>query len=80
MKDVPTFTVSEGENIVDMTTESGICKSKREAREFISCGAISINNKKVDTLEYTISKEEAIDGQVLLIKKGKKNYFVGKFN
>lgn len=80
MKDVPTFTVSDGENIVDMTTESGICKSKREAREFISCGAISINNKKVDTLEYTISKEEAIDGQVLLIKKGKKNYFVGKFN
>ncbi len=80
MKDVPTFTVSEGENIVDMATESGICKSKREAREFISCGAISINNKKVDTLEYTISKEEAIDGQVLLIKKGKKNYFVGKFN
>ena len=43
----------------------------------ISGNAISINNKKETDLEKIITKSDAIDEKVLLIKKGKKNYFLG---
>ena len=43
----------------------------------ISSGAISINNEKVKDLDKVITNKDAIDGKVLLIKKGKKNYFMG---
>ena len=43
----------------------------------ISSGAISINNEKITDLEKNITSKDAIDGKVLLIKKGKKNYSMG---
>jgi tyrosyl-tRNA synthetase len=43
----------------------------------ISSGAVSINNEKVKDLDKVITNKDAIDGKVLLIKKGKKNYFMG---
>ena len=43
----------------------------------ISSGAVSINNEKIKDLDKVITNKDAIDGKVLLIKKGKKNYFMG---
>ena len=43
----------------------------------ISSGAVSINNEKVKDLDKVITNKDAIDGKVLLIKKGKKKYFIG---
>ena len=45
----------------------------------ISAGAISFNNKKVMELEYVIQKDAAIEQQIFVIKKGKKNMFIGTF-
>ena len=77
VKDVPRFDVSVGINIADLLVNNNICSSKREAREMISGNAISINGKKINDLEHSISKDDAIQGKVLLIKKGKKNYYLG---
>ena len=54
-----------------------IFSSKREARELISGNALSLNNQKITDLEYKITKEKAIDGEIFLIRKGKKNYYIG---
>jgi len=54
-----------------------ICSSKREAREMISSGAILINNKKINDENLIVNKELAIEGKVLLIRKGKKKYYLG---
>ena len=75
-KGVTTFKVVES-NIVDLLVNNNICSSKREAREFVSAGAISINNKKVIDLDYVLSVDDTIDGKVLIIKRGKKNYYLG---
>jgi len=80
LKDVPSFTLDEDLNIVDMLVNNGICSSKREAREMVSGNAIAINNQKITDLEYIISSNDAIDGRALLIKKGKKNYYLGIYN
>ena len=71
--------VYEG-NIVDVLVDSKVFSSKREARELITGNALSINNKKVNDVNYVISKNDLIDNKIVVIKKGKKNYFIGKFN
>lgn len=77
VKDVPRFDVEKDVNILDMLVNNNICSSKREAREMVSGNAISINGKKINDLEHNISTSDAIEGKVLLIKKGKKNYYLG---
>ena len=71
--------VYEG-NIVDVLVDAKVFSSKREARELITGNALSINNKKVNDVNYIISKNDLIDNKIVVIKKGKKNYFIGKFN
>lgn len=77
IKDIPKFNVNNGELLIDVLVNNKVVSSKREAREMISVGAISVNGKKETNLEKIITKEDAIENKVLLIKKGKKNYYLG---
>ncbi len=77
LKDIPTFEIKENELLVDLLVNGQICTSKREAREMISNGAISINNKKETNLEKSITKEDFIENKIIIIKKGKKKYYLG---
>jgi tyrosyl-tRNA synthetase len=65
-------------NVVDFITNMEVVKSKREAREFIGNGAISINGEKVESVDLMITDDMFIDGTYVVVKKGKKNYFIGK--
>ncbi|MBW8362275.1 MAG: tyrosine--tRNA ligase [Kaistella sp.] len=67
-----------GQNIIDLISEkSGFLKSKGEAKRELQGNAISINKEKVsDTFEVT--EKDLIDGNFLLLQKGKKNYFIVK--
>ena len=77
IKDISKFNVKNGELLIDVLVNNNVVSSKREAREMINAGAISINGKKEIDLEKNITKNDAIEDKVLLIKKGKKNYFLG---
>lgn len=77
LSDVPQFDVNENISLLDMLVDSKVCSSKREAREMISGNAISINNEKVTDLEKVITSNDLIEGKVMLLKKGKKNYYIG---
>lgn len=77
LKGVPTLEVELNKNIVDFMVDNKICASKREAREFISAGAICLNNKKINTNEYVVDLKDTIDNKVMIIRKGKKNYYLG---
>ena len=68
------------DNIVDLLIELEAAKSKREAREFITGNAIKINGEKITKLEYKIEEKDFIDNTYIIIKRGKKNYYVGKKN
>lgn len=79
-KNVPTFKIDSNVNIVDMLVDSKIASSKREAREFISAGSITINEEKITDLDYNITKKLAIDSEILVVRRGKKKYFIGKIS
>lgn len=76
-KDVPSFEVKEGTKLIDMLVDNGICSSKREAREFLNAGSISINDEKVKDEQMLIKSNIAIDGEILVIKRGKKKNYIG---
>ena len=58
--------------MIDLLVNNAICTSKREAREMLTSGAISINGEKVVDENQIITKEMAIDQSILVIRKGKK--------
>ena len=72
--------VSVDTNVLDLLIEMGIASSKREAREFVSGNAVSINGEKNNNLEYIISENDFLFGEYIIIKRGKKNYYIGKMN
>ena len=78
-KDIPSFEISSEVSLIDMLVNNGICSSKREAREFIGSGAITINGDKMSDENMIITKDMAVEGKVLVIRRGKKKYFLGKF-
>ncbi|AYA77398.1 tyrosine--tRNA ligase [Bacillus sp. Y1] len=80
-KDVPSFTYEQGGslNIVELLVNSGIVQSKRQAREDVTNGAISVNGVRVNELEYTLDEKDRIDGEFTVIRRGKKKYFLIKY-
>ena len=54
-----------------------VATSKREAREFVSGNAISINGEKVNSLDYVISEKDFLCNKYMVVKRGKKNYYIG---
>ncbi len=77
MKGVATFEASLDVNIVDFLVDNKVVASKREAREFITAGAISLNNRKITDLEYVVTNKDTIENEVIIVKRGKKNYYLG---
>ncbi|GGF99005.1 tyrosine--tRNA ligase 2 [Paenibacillus aceti] len=74
-KEMPTFHASnEAKNIVDWLVDVGIEPSKRQAREDITNGAISLNGEKVTDTEMNITVDNSFEGKFIIIRKGKKNY------
>ena len=76
-KGVPTFETKDGANIIEMLVEGNVASSKREAREFVNAGSITINEEKITDENYIINNTLAIDEEILVVRRGKKKYFIG---
>ena len=74
---VPNVKLEDNIKLIDLLVNTNICSSKREAREMLEAGAIYLNNKKYTDENVIINKDIAIDGKVIIIKKGKKKQFIG---
>ena len=77
-KDYEKIPVDKGINILDLLINMKAASSKREAREFVAGNAVSINGEKVTDLEYTISDKDFLDKTYIILRRGKKNYYIGK--
>lgn len=77
-KNVPAFETENNIDIINMLVNAKIASSKREAREFVSAGSIIINEEKITDENYIINKDIAIDNEILVVRRGKKKYFIGK--
>lgn len=78
LKNVPTSTVKTNLTVVELLVHAKIVNSKREARELIRNGAIAINGNKIIKEELILTVKEALYHKYLVIKRGKKQYFLIK--
>ena len=62
-------------NIVEALVEAGVEKSKRQAREDVTNGAIRVNGEQIRDTETNISAHPNTNGKFIIVRKGKKNYF-----
>ena len=76
-KGVPTFEINEEIPLIDLLINNSIASSRREAREFLNGNAISINGDVVNDENMIINNSIAIDNKVIVIRRGKKKYFLG---
>ena len=64
--------------LVDALVNTKAASSRREARTFISSGAVSVNGEVVKDVEFVIEKANAFDNDFTILRRGKKNYYVLK--
>ena len=79
-KNMPHIEVKEELNIVAFLVNTNICSSKREAREFINSGSITINEEKITDETVIVNKEKTINNDTFVVRKGKKKYFIVKYS
>ena len=78
MKNVPQVTLTAGP-LPDALVAAKVCSSKREAREFIGNGAISINGEIVKDAAWELTPDCALEGGIVIIRRGKKKFYMGEF-
>ena len=78
MKGVPSFKYSEELPLIDILVNNNMASSKREAREFINNNAVSINGEVVNDEKKLITKDMALEGKVIIFRRGKKKYFLAE--
>lgn len=75
-KGVPSIAVDEDVNLVDALVLVQAASSKRQAREFITNKAVSLNGQVITDVDFILTKETALAQQYQIIRRGKKNYYL----
>jgi tyrosyl-tRNA synthetase len=65
---------AENLSVLDLLTRVGLAASRREARDLVNAGAVSINGRRVQSVDTAVSRETARFGRFVIIRKGKKSY------
>ena len=78
-KGAPSIEIEGEMTLLDLLVNNNIASSRREAREFLSAGSITINGDKFQDESQMITKDLAIGGHTMIIRRGKKKQFVVKF-
>ena len=79
--DVPSMSIAgiefdgEGLSVVDMVSRAAGA-SKSEARRLVQQGGVSVNDRKISDANARLTRGDAIDGRVFLLRKGARQRFV----
>jgi tyrosyl-tRNA synthetase len=77
--DVPSTSWSKSDlaesplDAVTLLTTTGLAKSNREAREFLSAGSVLVNGMKIG-LETAFTVDDLLHGSTLLVRRGRKQW------
>lgn len=75
-KNIKSAEIDNDINILDALINTGLASSKREAREFVSSGAVTVNGEKINAIDYIVSKGKALYNEYSVVRRGKKKYSV----
>ena len=76
LSQLPKTQVKKGEDFptwVDLLAATGVVDSKSAARRIVKEGGAYLNNKKVESEDFTPAKSDLLHGKYLLLRKGKRD-------
>ena len=79
MAGVPSATIvrmPEGWPVVELLVTAGVTKSKSEATRLIRAGGVYINDRRATDEKARVTVEQAIEGQLFVIRRGKRDNFL----
>lgn len=77
VRDVPSTLVTVGESLADILVTAQLATSKREARQFIESGAVSLNNaERITDSAFLIKYEDFFENGLALLRRGKQKVSV----
>ena len=65
--------------LIDVLIAANLCPSKGQARKDIQANGINVNNARVTDIALTLTAEHLLFGKFILLRKGKRNYALVKF-
>ena len=71
---------NSGMPIVNLLESAGVAKSKGEARRLISSGGIYLNNVRIQEADQAVTLDTAIEGRYLVLRRGKKDFYLVQVN
>lgn len=75
----PRAALAEGRPLIDVMVECGAFKSKGEARRMVQNGGVYLNNERVRD-DAKLSESALCTSRIAVLRTGKKNYYLLKFN
>jgi tyrosyl-tRNA synthetase len=69
---LPNTVFAEELLVIDAFALSGLCESKSAARRLIKEGGAYLNNERVSDEALTLQKSQLIQGNLILLRKGKR--------
>lgn len=64
--------------VVDVAVSCGLCKSKSDARRLVTDGGFYVNNMRVADVAAKVRGDMLVDGRVMVLRAGKKNFCLVK--
>jgi tyrosyl-tRNA synthetase len=65
--------------LIDVLIAAGLSPSKGQARKDIEAGGINVNNVRATDIKFVLGTEHLLFGKFVLLRKGKKNYALVRF-
>jgi len=81
LADMPTTTF-EGQaetGLIDLVVAVGAAPSRRQAKQDIESGAVLVNGEKQTSIDFVIGPAQRLYGTYVVLRRGKKNYYLAKF-
>jgi len=81
LQDMPSAVVDEAaeSGLIDLLVAAGAAPSRRQAKQDIESGAVSVNGQKQTAIDAAITAEHGLHGKYVVLRRGKKNYYLIRF-
>lgn len=79
---VPSVTLDKDADplaLLDLVIAAGAAPSKRQSRQDIESGAVYVNGDRLKEAEAAITSDYRLHGKYIVLRRGKKNYFLIEF-
>ncbi|CDN42229.1 Tyrosine--tRNA ligase [Paenibacillus sp. P22] len=81
LQDMPTTVMGEAAEtgLIDLLVEAKAAPSRRQAKQDIESGAVYVNGVKQTGIDTMLTSEQRLHGRYVVLRRGKKNYYLVKF-